>query len=103
MLKPKLGDDWKEYTRWFMTPVWLENVLSHQPPQWLPAGYANYDELLTAAVEAAVTDSKTPQVAQPLDLGPRPPDRREASVLEQLPHPQAGRRSRAAAAVRRWR
>ena len=61
LLQPKLGDDWKGYTRWFMSPVWLEGVLSHQPPQWLPAGYANYDELLTAAVEAAVTDSKTPK------------------------------------------
>ncbi len=61
LLKPKLGDEWRNYTRWFMSPVWLEAVLAHQPPQWLPAGYANYDELLTAAVEAAVTDSKTPK------------------------------------------
>jgi penicillin amidase len=61
LLQPKLGDEWKDYTRWFMTPVWLENVLSHQPPQWLPDGYANYDELLTAAVEAAITDPKTPK------------------------------------------
>jgi penicillin amidase len=61
LLQPKLGDDWKGYTHWFMGPVWLESVLSHQPPQWLPAGYANYEELLTAAVEAAVTDSKTPK------------------------------------------
>jgi penicillin amidase len=61
LLQPKLGDSWKEYPRWFMSPVWLETVLSHQPPQWLPAGYATYDELLTAAVEAAVTDSKTPK------------------------------------------
>jgi penicillin amidase len=61
LLQPKLGDSWKDYSRWFMTPVWLENVLSHQPPQWLPSGYANYDELLTAAVEAAVNDSKTPK------------------------------------------
>ena len=61
LLKPKLGNDWQAYTRWFMGPVWLENTLSHQSPQWLPAGYANYDELLTAAVEAAVTDTATPK------------------------------------------
>jgi penicillin G amidase len=61
LLQSKLGDDWKGYTHWFMGPVWLEGVLSHQPPQWLPESYANYDELLTAAVEAAVTDSKTPK------------------------------------------
>ena len=61
LLRPKFGDDWKEYTRWFMAPVWLENTVSHQSPQWLPAGYASYDELLTAAVEAAVSDPKTPR------------------------------------------
>ena len=59
LLKPKLGDEWKEY-RWFMSSVWLENVLAHQPARWLPEGYANYDELLTAAVEAAVGDPLTP-------------------------------------------
>ena len=61
ILKPKLGDDWAAYTRWFMNPVWLESVLSHQSPEWLPAGYANYDALLTAAVEAAVTDASAPK------------------------------------------
>ncbi len=39
-----------------MKPVWLEGVLSHQPARWLPPGYANYDELLAAAVENAVSD-----------------------------------------------
>jgi penicillin amidase len=61
LLRPKFGDNWQTYTRWFMNPVWLENTLSHQSPQWLPAGYANYDELLTAAMEAAVSDSKAPR------------------------------------------
>ena len=64
LLKPRLGDDWKEYTRWFMAPVWLEGVLSHQPPQWLPSAYARYNELLTAAVESAVADSDTPSSLQ---------------------------------------
>ncbi|HTV66071.1 MAG TPA: penicillin acylase family protein, partial [Bryocella sp.] len=56
LLKAKLGDQWRDY-RWFMKPVWLENVLEQQPPRWLPPGYANYDELLSAAVEAAVSDA----------------------------------------------
>src|SRR5271166_4979635 len=60
LLQPKLGDEWKEY-RWWMSPVWLENVLAHQPARWLPEGYANYDELLTAAVQAAVDDAGTPR------------------------------------------
>jgi penicillin G amidase len=60
LLHPKLGDDWKLYSRWFMLPVWLEGVLSRQSPEWMPSGYADYNELLTAAVEAAVNDPKTP-------------------------------------------
>ena len=59
LLKPKLGDDWKQY-KWFMSPVWLENILSHQPARWLPEGYADYDALLTAAVEGAISDAEAP-------------------------------------------
>ncbi|HUI84724.1 MAG TPA: penicillin acylase family protein [Candidatus Binatia bacterium] len=56
LLKARLGEEWKNY-RWFRSSVWLENVLTHQPPRWLPQVYRNYDELLTAAVEAAVSDA----------------------------------------------
>ncbi|HUK24675.1 MAG TPA: penicillin acylase family protein [Terriglobales bacterium] len=45
--------NWTSY-RWGMQSVWLENVLLHQPPRWLPANFPNYTELLAAAVEAAV-------------------------------------------------
>ncbi len=37
-----------------MQTVWLENILTHQPQQWLPPGYSDYNELLTAGVEAAL-------------------------------------------------
>ncbi len=60
LLQPKIGDEWKDY-RWWMSTVWLENVLAHQPERWLPSDYANYDELLTAAVQAAVDDAETPR------------------------------------------
>ena len=63
LLKAKLGDEWKKY-QWFMSPVWLENILVHQPARWLPEGYANYDELLTAAVQAAVDDAETPRALE---------------------------------------
>ena len=33
----------------------------HQPKRWLPEKYANYDELLTAAVEAAVDSPDAPK------------------------------------------
>jgi len=63
LLEPKLGAtssgtehgdlSWKSY-HWAMSSVWMENVLTRQPARWLPAGYADYGSLLTAAVENAV-------------------------------------------------
>ncbi|HEV2118261.1 MAG TPA: penicillin acylase family protein [Terriglobales bacterium] len=64
LLEPKLGAapaeakdngqlNWKTY-EWFMRPVWLENVLLYQPQRWLPANFKNYNELLAAAVDAAI-------------------------------------------------
>jgi len=67
LLEPKLGSapkdplqldstlGWKTYS-WPMQSVWLENVIRQRPARWLPAGYANYDELLSTALEAAVSD-----------------------------------------------
>ena len=57
-LKTTLG--WRTYS-WQMRTVWLQNILLHQPKRWLPEKYPNYDELLTAAVEAAVSEPATPQ------------------------------------------
>ena len=68
LLEPKLGPaadgpnrgalSWKSY-RWAMSSVWLENVLTKQPPRWLPPGYSDYGSLLTAAVENAVKLTRT--------------------------------------------
>ncbi|MFZ0143029.1 MAG: penicillin acylase family protein, partial [Candidatus Sulfotelmatobacter sp.] len=72
LLEPRLGSapgdpkqqeeslNWKSY-QWEMRTVWLQNVLLHQPKRWLPEKYPNYDELLTAAVEAAVNEPEAPQ------------------------------------------
>ena len=43
-----------------METVWLDNIVQHQPKRWLPDAYANYDELLTAAVESAVSGPDAP-------------------------------------------
>jgi penicillin amidase len=70
LLEPRLGSapenrnkdqeekvlSWKSYD-WQMRSVWLQNILLHQPKRWLPEKYASYDELLTAAVEAAVNQA----------------------------------------------
>jgi penicillin G amidase len=71
LLEPRLGPaledpkqqeeslNWKTY-QWEMRTVWLQNVLLHQPKRWLPEKYPDYDELLTAAVEAAVNAPAAP-------------------------------------------
>ena len=72
LLEPGLGDapedpkrqettlSWKTY-HWQMRTVWLQNILLHQPKRWLPAKYTNYDELIAAAVEAAVSEPAAPK------------------------------------------
>jgi penicillin amidase len=72
LLEPKLGGiptdskadtgalSWQTYS-WEMRSVWLENILLHRPKRWLPEKYPNYDELLAAAVEAAVNSPGAPQ------------------------------------------
>ncbi|MGA8492394.1 MAG: penicillin acylase family protein [Terriglobales bacterium] len=58
---------WKSY-QWMMSTVWLENVIEHQPKRWLPETYADYNELLTAAVEAAVDSNAAKGANAPPDL-----------------------------------
>jgi len=72
LLEPKLGSEsadpkqadgtlnWRTYS-WEMRSVWLENVMLHHPKRWLPETFPNYDELLTAAVEAAVNGPTVPK------------------------------------------
>jgi len=72
VLEPKLGAapkdpaqgrstlNWKSYS-WMMETVWLDDVVQHQPKRWLPDAYPSYEELLAAAVEAAVSDSRAPK------------------------------------------
>jgi len=72
LLEPRLGPapedpkqqpttlSWKTY-HWEMRTVWLQNILLHQPKRWLPEKYSNYDDLLTAAVEAAVNAREAPK------------------------------------------
>lgn len=50
---------WKNY-HWQMQSIWLQSVMLHQPKRWLPEKYSNYDELLSAAVEAAVAEPEAP-------------------------------------------
>jgi penicillin amidase len=53
ILEPYLGNDTGLYEWRSMT--FLQRVLTERPAKWLPPGYKNYDELLTAAADRAVS------------------------------------------------
>ena len=69
MLEPRLGDVRVQglteseksvetvplLKRWLPTATFLEKVLRDQPAQWLPKKYKDYDELLVASLDRAVT------------------------------------------------
>jgi penicillin amidase len=57
ILEPKLGALWEDYS-WFNSSVAMEKLLRAKPQRWLPANYSNFDDLLAAAVEAAITDKQ---------------------------------------------
>ena len=99
LLEPKLGAaptdpeqiettlSWQSY-QWMMSTVWLENMIEHQPKRWLPETYSNYDELLTAAVEAAVDSnpahgSNAPQDLEFVEVGNLPSGEDSASRVRQ--------------------
>jgi len=75
---------WKSY-RWFMSSVWIENVLMKKPPRWLPQKYENYDALLTAAVEAAVAGPDAPADLATWKWGKFHPIEIDHPVLGKLP------------------
>ena len=54
LLEPFLGKDTSLY-QWRST-TFLQRVLADRPAKWLPAAYKNYDELLAAASDLAVTN-----------------------------------------------
>jgi len=96
LLEPKLGsapkDDalaeaslnWKTY-RWQLQSVWLEGVLHHQPARWLPPNYPDYNELLAAAVEAAVSTPDAPQDLASWRWGDFNPVEIQHKVLGRIP------------------
>jgi penicillin amidase len=55
LLQPVLGDIYPRYD-WHMQTVFLENVLAHRPANWLPSRDADYDQLLTDCLSAAMAN-----------------------------------------------
>jgi penicillin G amidase len=53
LLKPKLGDDWRLYV-WSESGFAREQLITNNPPAWLPSGYATWDDFLAAVVKQAL-------------------------------------------------
>src|SRR5262249_41366648 len=54
ILSPVLGDKWRGY-RWANSDSFVDKIIAEQPPAWLPAGFANYGELLKKCFQDART------------------------------------------------
>jgi penicillin amidase len=50
ILSPRLGDDWRLY-RWSESGFVREQLITGNPPAWLPPGYATWDDFLAAVVK----------------------------------------------------
>jgi penicillin amidase len=67
LLLPVLGDIYPRYD-WRMAEVFLERVIAERPANWLPQGYADYDQLLTDSLASAMVEAekrfKTPKMEE---------------------------------------
>ncbi len=59
LLEPHLHQAWTLYTPHGRSSM-LESLLEHQPARWLPAGYENWSELLTAALDRGLRERHAP-------------------------------------------
>ncbi len=71
--------------QWFSSTVALENLLMKQPARWLPKGVASWDELLVAAVEAAVAAPDAPKELATWKWGPAHPIDLNHPLFGQIP------------------
>jgi len=84
LTEKSVGLSWKDY-HWFMSSVWLENILTKQPKRWLPPQCADYDALLAAAVDAAVSSPEAPKDLAQWRWGQFAPIEIDHPVLSRLP------------------
>lgn len=67
LLLPVLGDIYPRYD-WRMSEVFLERVMFERPANWLPQGYADYDQLLIDSLAGAMVEAekrfKTPKIEE---------------------------------------
>ena len=100
VLKPRLGDDWRLYS-WGEKAFAEEEIVTHSPAQWLPPGYANWDEFLTAIMKQGLADEHAPSRPQDLAVRPDSQDRPRASALRNAALVQVLDRNRLTTPLRR--
>jgi penicillin G amidase len=59
VLEPKLGSDWQLYD-WHSKDFVQEEMVEKAPPEWLPAKYKSWDDLIAAAVHQGMADHHAP-------------------------------------------
>jgi penicillin G amidase len=59
VLEPKLGSDWQLYD-WQSKNFVQEEMVEKAPPEWLPAKYKSWDDLIAAAVHQGMIDHHAP-------------------------------------------
>ncbi len=59
ILQPKLGADWQLYD-WQSKNFVQEELVEKTPPEWLPAQYKSWDDLIASAVKKGMTDDHAP-------------------------------------------
>lgn len=71
LLEPRLGSELHSDTQGHILPLWklygwgekdyaAEQIIMHAPERWLPSGFTNWNELLTAAVTRGLADAHAP-------------------------------------------
>jgi penicillin amidase len=59
ILEPKLGTDWQLYD-WQSKNFVQEEMVEKAPPEWLPAQYKSWDDLIASAVKKGMVDDHAP-------------------------------------------
>ena len=85
LLEAKAGPVLARQYTWYRSTVALENLLTAQPKTWLPAKFPTYQELITAAVETAVSDPSAPGDLKTWARGPAFPLEIQHPVLGKVP------------------
>jgi penicillin G amidase len=70
VLEPKLGSDWKLYD-WQSKNFVQEEMVEKAPPEWLPAKYKSWDDLIAAAVHQGMADQHAPPSLRDWTYGSR--------------------------------